>query len=156
MTQCKPTDPWHGRGHRAEDRQVVLDALKGITMLMLIFVHRIKAGKREGLEHYLRDIGQFVEANEPRILHYGAYISDDGKEATNLQIHPDEDSVMFHMQVAGEKIGDAFQFLEGTERIGIYGALSEGLLAMMRQYAGEEVPVTAMSDFAGFSWLQSV
>lgn len=125
-------------------------------MLILIFVHRIREGKREGLEAYLHDMGQFVEANEPRILHYGAYLSDDGAEATNLQIHPDEDSMLAHMQVARDKIGDAFQFLEGTERIEIYGALSEGPLAMMRQYAGEDVPVTAKSEFTGFSRFQGV
>src|SRR3712207_2562625 len=77
----------------------------GIMAEPLIFVTTLtlKEGKLEDFKHHSEQMGKFVEANEPRIIHFEQYISEDGTEVTGVQIHPDEDSMTFHMQVAAER-----------------------------------------------------
>ena len=70
-------------------------------------------------------MGAFLEANHPRMLHFGIYIDDDAHEMTVIQIHPDEDSLVLHLKLAGERIAKAYDFLEATTRIDIYGRPSE-------------------------------
>jgi hypothetical protein len=65
---------------------------------------KIREGKLEDFKRALREMAEFVEANEPRVVAFEAYLNDDGTEATGVQVHPDADSMAFHMQVAFEKI----------------------------------------------------
>jgi hypothetical protein len=78
----------------------------------LIFVTTItlKEGKLEDFKHYSEQMGKFVEENEPRIIHFEQYINEDGTELTSVQIHPDEDSMAFCMQVAAERMAQASEF----------------------------------------------
>lgn len=57
----------------------------------IIFVDSfaISAGKLEELEQATKEIVEFVETNEPQVLMYAVYISDDGKRMTGIQMHPD-------------------------------------------------------------------
>jgi hypothetical protein len=73
---------------------------------------RVKDGKLEDFKRGLREMAEFVEANEPRVIAFEAYLNDDGTEATGVQIHPDADSMAFHMQVAFEKIMEFDQYLD--------------------------------------------
>lgn len=57
-------------------------------------------------------MAEFVEANEPRVIAFGAYLNDDGTEVTGVQIHLDADSMANHMQVAFEKIMEFDQYLD--------------------------------------------
>jgi secreted PhoX family phosphatase len=65
---------------------------------------RIKEGRLDDFKRGLREMAEFVEANEPRVIAFEAYLNDDDTEVTGVQIHPDADSMAFHMQVAFEKI----------------------------------------------------
>jgi hypothetical protein len=48
----------------------------------------------------------------------------------------------FHMQVLGQKIGQAYEFLERTEPIEVYGTPSGQVLEMLWQLAGSGVPLS--------------
>lgn len=74
---------------------------------------------------------------------------------TVLQVHPDEDSLRLHLQLAGKKIAAAYDFLERTTGITIYGAPSEAMVEQVRQQA-MGAPVKFTRAFAGFSRLSSV
>ena len=121
---------------------------------IFIAISTIKEGKLEDFKQFYRELSEFVEANEPRMIHFGAYFSEDGAGVTNIQVHPDADSMQFHMQVAGEKIGQGYEFLDATESIEVCGTPSDPVLEMMRQIAGSGVPVSIRSDYSGFSRLQ--
>jgi hypothetical protein len=43
------------------------------------------------------------------------YINEDGTEVNVVQVHPYADSMAFHMQVAGEHLAQAYEFLDTTE-----------------------------------------
>jgi hypothetical protein len=64
---------------------------------------KIKEGRLDDFKRGLREMAEFVETNEPRVIAFEAYINDDGTEVTGVQIHPDADSMAFHMQIAFEK-----------------------------------------------------
>ena len=73
-----------------------------VVPLIFVITITLKEGKLEDFKHYSKQMGKFAEENEPRIIHFEQYINEDGTEMTSVQLHPDEDSMAFHMQVAGE------------------------------------------------------
>lgn len=121
---------------------------------IFIATHTIKDGKLDDFKRYRQELAEFVEANEPRMIHFGVYISDDGTEVTTVQVHPNSDSMQFHMQVAGDKIGKAYEYLDATKSIEICGTPSDALQEMMRQTTGSDVPVSIKRDYSGFDRFQ--
>jgi hypothetical protein len=93
---------------------------------------KIKEGGLDGFKKALGEMAEFVEANEPRVIAFEAYLSDDDTEVTGVQVHPDADSMALHMQVAFEKIMEFDQYLE-TQSVEVYGMPNDAVLAMMKQ-----------------------
>jgi quinol monooxygenase YgiN len=116
---------------------------------IFIGTHRLKEGKLQDLKQYEQELVALVEANEPRLLAFHVFVNDDGTQATTVQVHPDAASMEFHMQVLGEKIGQAYEFLERTERIEVYGTPSGQVLEMLRQLAGSGVPLSVKAKHLG-------
>ena len=122
---------------------------------IFIGTHAAKEGKRADFEKGLRQIAEVVEANEPRILAFNIYLNEEGDRASVVQIHPDADSMLFHMQVVHEHIRNAAELLD-TERIDIYGPPTEAVLEMIRQLTAAGVPLTLKPrHLAGFTRLSS-
>ena len=125
-----------------------------VEPLIFITTITIKEGKLEELKHYSEEMGKFVEENEPRLIHFKQYLNDDGTEMTSVQIHPDEDSMAFHMQVAGERMAQAYEYIDAIKSLQIYGEPSEAFVEQMKQAAsGPGYPVIVKSKFAGFNRL---
>src|SRR5215207_9362296 len=118
--------------------------------LIFITTLTIKEGKLEDFKHFSEEMGKFVEANEPRIIHFEQYINEEGTEMTGVQIHPDEDSMMFHMQVAAERMAQASEFIDTIKSLQIYGTPSD---AFVEQMSGSGFPVIVKSKFGGFNRL---
>jgi hypothetical protein len=96
----------HGRSvPGSQARPFVREAKGGAVAGPFIFISqsRIKEGRLDDFNRALREMATFVEANEPRVIAFEAYLNDDDTEVTGVQIHPDADSMAFHMQVAFEK-----------------------------------------------------
>ena len=94
---------------------------------------------------------EVVEANEPRDrLSSSTSTSTRRTEVTVVQVHPDADSMLFHMQVARDHISEAYQsVLEKTKRIDVYGKPSDTVLEMISQLAGSEVPLSVKAHHLG-------
>src|SRR5215208_5930804 len=130
----------------------------GIMVEPLIFISTftLKEGKLEDLKHHSKEMGKFVEENEPRIIHFEQYINEDGTEMTSVQIHPDEDSMMFHMQVAAERMGQAYEFIDAIKSLQIYGTPSDAFVEQMKPASEPGFPVIVKSKFAGFNRLPAM
>jgi quinol monooxygenase YgiN len=127
-----------------------LDADAMSEPFIFIGTHTLREGKLEGFKKACRELVEVVEANEPRLIAFNIYVNEDGTEATVVQVHPDPDSMLFHMQVAREHIGEAYQsVLEETQRIDVYGKPSDTVLEMIRQLAGSEVPLSLKTHHLG-------
>jgi len=121
--------------------------------LIFIGTHTIREGKLEDFKKSCGVLVEVVEANEPRLIAFNIYVSEDGTEATIVQVHPDPDSMLFHMQVARQHISEAYQSdLEKTRRIDVYGKPSDTVLETIRQLAGSGVPLSLKPHhLAGFT-----
>lgn len=110
---------------------------------------RVKEGKLDDFGKYLRELAALVEANEPRMIAFEAYANENGTEVSGVQVHPDAESMELHMQVAGEKIMAAFEFLD-TQSVEIYGTPSAGVLEMMKQIKDAPVNINP-NPLGGFT-----
>lgn len=112
--------------------------------------HKIR---EEGLDQAIeasKQLVEFVEANHQRIIQFAIAIDSANLEMTVLQVHPDEDSLMQHVTLAGERIRGAYEFLEGTTQIEIFGEPSEETVALLEQMS-MGAPVIYQRPLAGFA-----
>ena len=90
-------------------------------------------------------------------MHFEVFIDDNASEMTVVQVHPDEDSLRDHHRLAGEKIVQAYEFLESTTGIDIYGTPSPSLVDTLTQMGmGMGAPVRFHSAETGFTRLAPV
>jgi hypothetical protein len=120
---------------------------------IFIGTHTLKEGKLEDFKRHFGEFCKFIEANEPHLVHFELYINEEGTEVSVVQVHPDADSMAFHMQVAGEHFAHAYEYLDTTESIQIYGTPGDALVEQMKQVSSPEVPVIVKSEVAGFNRL---
>jgi hypothetical protein len=67
----------------------------------------IKEGKFEEARKFMAGHAEYAEANEPRMIAFHVYFDEEGKTCSVVQLHPDAESMAFHMKVMAERIGDA-------------------------------------------------
>jgi hypothetical protein len=114
-----------------------------------IATYTIKEGKLADFKRSWRETVDFVEQNEPRLIAFNAYVNEDGTELGIVQVHPDVDSMEFHMKLIREHVEHAFaEFLGRTVGLQIYGAVSDSALETMRQLAGP-TPLTVQPHGVG-------
>ena len=94
----------------------------------------VREGALEELKTAMKELVDFVEANEPRLIAYNVYFSDDGTRMTVVHVHPDSASLEYHMEVAGPAFR-RFVELVTLSSIHIYGEPSEKLLEQSREKA---------------------
>ena len=64
---------------------------------IFIAINRLKPGKLEDEKKRVPDLVDFIQANEPRLIAFNEYASEDDTEVAVVQVHPDADSMAFHM-----------------------------------------------------------
>jgi hypothetical protein len=120
--------------------------------IVFVGTHRIHEGKLEIAKEASADLAQFVRDNHPRILHFEIYIDEETREMTVIQIHPDEESLMLHMQLAGDRLARAYEFLD-TVVVRIFGTPGDSFKEMAM---GGRENVSFERAYAGFSRLALV
>jgi len=70
---------------------------------IFIATNRLKPGKLDEEKARVPSLVDFVEANEPRLIAFNEYANEDGTEVAVVQVHPDADSMAFHMEVVAER-----------------------------------------------------
>jgi hypothetical protein len=92
---------------------------------------------------------EVVEANEPRLIAFNLYANEDETEVSVVQVHPDADSMLFHMQVAREHITKATAELLDTRNMQIYGTPNDAVLGMIRELSQAGVPLIVKPNHLG-------
>jgi hypothetical protein len=113
--------------------------------------HQIHEGKLDIAKEASADLAQFVRDNHPRVLHFEIYIDDETRAMTVIQIHPDEESLLLHMQLAGDRVARAYEFLD-TVGVRMFGNPNEPFQEAM----GGRTDVSFHRPYAGFSRLAGV
>lgn len=114
----------------------------------------VREGALEELKAGIRELVDFIDANEPRIIAYNVYFTGDGSRMTVVQVHPDSASLEYHMEVAGP-VFRQFVELVTLSSIHIYGDPSEKLLKQVHEKAqllgrGAVVVATLHAGFTRF------
>jgi len=112
---------------------------------IFISTSKIKDGRLEEYRKYMVESVELVHTDEPRMIAFSTYANEDGTKATTIQVHPDTDSLMFHMQLMRERMKVGFEHLE-IESMSFYGKLNDQVLGMAKQIAGSGVPVSINED----------
>lgn len=102
--------------------------------LIYIDCSLIREGKLEELKTAMNELVELVKANEPRLLAYNVYLTEDGTRMTVVHVHPDSASLKFHMEVAGPSFPKFAKFIK-LLTIDVYGKPSDDLLEQMRRKA---------------------
>lgn len=117
---------------------------------IFIATNRVKAGRLEDEKRRVPELCEFIKANEPRLISFNEYLSEDGTEVGVVQVHPDADSMAFHMEVVRERAERAYaETLDATTSIQVYGTPSDTVLEMLRQAAGSGVPLSVKPHHLG-------
>jgi quinol monooxygenase YgiN len=101
----------------------------------------VREGALEELQAGMKELVDFVEANEPRIISYNVYFNEEGTRMTVMHVHPDAESVEYHLEVAGP-IFRRFVELVTLTSTHIYGRPSEKVL----KQADEKVRLLGRGD----------
>jgi quinol monooxygenase YgiN len=122
---------------------------------IFIGTHRAKPGKLEEFKVWFADyIDTTVEPEEPRLLSFEAYADVEANTVTVVQVHPDAESMVHHLEIITEHIATAYaDFLERESRYQIYGTPRAGVLELIQQTDGSEKAPTSQEPFAGFTRL---
>ena len=86
----------------------------------------VSDGKLAELKERIRELAEFVEKNETRVISYGIFLNEDGSRMKVVQAHPDSESLEFHMQI-GAPVFAKFKDLLRLASIEIYGTPSPHL-----------------------------
>jgi len=92
---------------------------------IFIATNRLKQGKLESEKKRLPQLIDFVQANEPRLIAFNEYANEEGTEVAVVQVHPDADSMVFHMELIAERAASAYaDTIDATTNIQVFGAPS--------------------------------
>jgi hypothetical protein len=107
--------------------------------------NRLKPGKLEAERRRVPGLVDFIEANEPRLLAFNEYANEDGTAVAVVQVHPDAESVEFHMGVVRERAQEAYaETLDATTSVQVFGTPSDAIFQSLRDSAGSGVELTVM------------
>ena len=102
--------------------------------LIYVDTSDVREGALDELKSAIEELADFVEKNEPQLISYNAYFSDDGSQITVVHVHADSASLDYHMEVAGPRFG-RFADLLTLSSIHIYGEPSEKVLKQLHEKA---------------------
>ncbi len=94
----------------------------------------IREGKLEEVQSAVEELAAFVERTNPHVLSYRFFFDEDGRRMTVIGVHPDSETLEFHMD-AGEEEFRKFVDLLDLSSIAVYGEVSDAVLERLNQKA---------------------
>jgi hypothetical protein len=103
-------------------------------LILYVDTSDVREGALEELRAGMKELTDFVEANEPRIIAYNVYFNDEGTRMTVVHAHADSASFEYHMEVAGHLFRRLAELVT-LSAIHIYGGPSEKVLKQSHEKA---------------------
>ena len=121
-------------------------------LLIYVDTSEVREGAVEELKGAIEKLVEFIDANEPQIVAYSVYLSDDGREMTVVHVHADAASLEYHLDVAGPAFRELADLIT-LSSIRVYGEPSKRALMQLHDKARllgrDDVAVHGLE--AGFS-----
>src|SRR5205823_4485857 len=102
----------------------------------------IKPGKLEVARKALAEHADFIETNEPRLIAFHIYFDEQGSKAGVVQLHPDAESMDFHMKLLSEHLAGASEFIGEILSEQAFGQPTDSFAKELEGYAASGIPVT--------------
>ncbi|HKH22486.1 MAG TPA: antibiotic biosynthesis monooxygenase [Solirubrobacterales bacterium] len=102
--------------------------------LVYVDTSEVREGAAESIRPAIEELVAFLEANEPDLLGYGVYLSDDGTRMTVVHVHTDSASLEHHLEVGGPAFRP-FVDLITLRSIDLYGEPSETAVKQLLEKA---------------------
>jgi hypothetical protein len=112
---------------------------------IFVTTHTINEGQLESIKDLSKTFTDLVEASDSGLVAFHFYMSEDGTEVSNVQVHADAASMDAYLPVAREKISEALE-LSRTSSIEIFGSPGPVLRAVLRQNEDQGVRVRVKSS----------
>jgi glucose dehydrogenase len=117
---------------------------------IFIATNRLKHGKLNSEKTRLPELIDFIQANEPRLIAFNEYANEEGTEVAVVQVHPDADSMVSHMELIAERAASAYaDTIDATTNIQVFGTPSGTVTDMLRRQAGAGVPMSIKPHHLG-------
>ena len=104
------------------------------NLIVYVDQSEVREGRLEELKAAMNELVEFVETNEPQLIAYNVYFSEDRARMTVVHVHSDLASLEFHMRVAGPLFPKFAEFVN-LLAIDVYGKPSDHLVEQIRQKA---------------------
>ncbi len=102
---------------------------------IFVATNKVREGRLEGEKQRVPGWIEFIHSNEPRLLAFHEYLSEDGTEVEYVQVHPDTDSFENHMRVV-ERSGRSYTGVHISERCAISGCSGHAVRPRLGMLAG--------------------
>jgi hypothetical protein len=99
--------------------------------LIYVDVAEVRVGVLADLKEAIAELAEFIEENEPQLLSYNVYFSDDGTRMSVVHVHSDPASLDRHLEIAGPRFSRFADFVT-LKSIHVYGRPSENALRQLR------------------------
>jgi hypothetical protein len=116
--------------------------------IVLISHLRVKDGKLEAFRESSRESFKMLEATKPGTVVHIGYVNEDRTQVSFIHVFPNAKSLDLHMEGVEDRTNKAYEFLE-TTGYEIYGTPSEGVMEMMKQFAGSGIPLIVEPEYMG-------
>lgn len=97
---------------------------------ILLSTWRIKKGQLEALTQFQKELSEMLQEREPQLIAFNYFINEEETEITSIQVHPDADSMDFHLRVIRNQLGEAMSAiydLAEPKDLQIYGKPPDSL-----------------------------
>jgi hypothetical protein len=102
--------------------------------LVYIDTSDVRAGAAGDIKDAIDGLVAYIEENEPELLAYGVYLSDDGTRMTVVHVHTHSASLEYHLEVGGPAF-KPFANLIDLSAIDVYGEPSSKAVEQLRAKA---------------------
>jgi hypothetical protein len=102
--------------------------------IIYVDTSEVRPGRFEELKVAMDDLAQFVRANEPQLLAYNVYFTEDRTRMSVVHINLDSASIELHMRVAGPKFPPIAEFIRMLS-IDVYGRPDDKVVEALRHKA---------------------
>ena len=102
--------------------------------LVYVDTSDVREGALEELKRAIKELVEFIDANEPQLIAYSVFFSEDGSQMTVIHVHADSASLDYHMEVAGPAFR-RFADLITLSSIHVYGEPSDRALEQLHEKA---------------------
>jgi len=102
--------------------------------LVYIDTSYVHDGKQKQLKLLMKDLQAFVKSNMPRIISYTFFLNDDESKMVVVAIHPDSDSLEYHLNTGNEKFRKFKEYIE-LQKIQVYGKITKSVIERLQKKA---------------------